>query len=146
MSNTDPTKTKQKTKNQCLPPLTLWVRIPLRLGVLDTPLCNKVSQWLAAGRWFSPGIPVSFNNKTDRHDITEIVLKVALSIYPYLNGWLYWITDRNEIFVYNNLFLNVYVFAKQYFDCNTSSIPRKLQSEKIRRQSDTGVKMVAIKT
>jgi hypothetical protein len=25
------------------------------------------------------GIPVSFTNKTDRHDITEILLKLALS-------------------------------------------------------------------
>jgi len=31
------------------------------------------------GLWFSPGTPVSSNNKTDRHDITEILLKVALS-------------------------------------------------------------------
>ena len=29
---------------------------------------------------FSPGTPVSSTNKTDRHDITEILLKVALSI------------------------------------------------------------------
>jgi hypothetical protein len=29
-------------------------------------------------RWFSPGLPVSSTNKTDRHDITEILLKVAL--------------------------------------------------------------------
>ena len=36
-------------------PLTLWIWIPLRRGVLDTTLCNKVSQWLATGQWFSPG-------------------------------------------------------------------------------------------
>ena len=32
------------------------------------------------GQWFSPCTPVSFTNKTDRHDIhvTEILLKVAL--------------------------------------------------------------------
>ena len=28
---------------------------------------------------FSPGTPVSATNKTDRHDITEILLKVALN-------------------------------------------------------------------
>jgi len=28
-----------------------------------------VCQLLATGRWFSPGIPVSSNNKTDHHDI-----------------------------------------------------------------------------
>jgi hypothetical protein len=31
------------------------------------------------GQWFSPGTPVSFTNKTDHHDITEILLKVALN-------------------------------------------------------------------
>ena len=51
-------------------------------GVLDTTLCDKVCQGLATGRWFSPGIPVSFTNKTDRHDITEILLKVALNTIP----------------------------------------------------------------
>jgi hypothetical protein len=51
----------------------------LRRGVLDTTLCDQVCQWLAAGRWFSPDIPVSSTNKTDRHDITEILLKVALN-------------------------------------------------------------------
>ena len=30
-------------------------------------------------QWFSLGTPVSSNNKTDRHDITEILLKVALN-------------------------------------------------------------------
>jgi hypothetical protein len=36
-------------------------------------------QLLAVGGRFSPGIPVSLTNKTDRHDITEILLKVALN-------------------------------------------------------------------
>jgi len=39
---------------------------------------GKVCQWLAAGGWFSSGTPVSSTNKTDHHDITEILLKVAL--------------------------------------------------------------------
>jgi hypothetical protein len=30
-------------------------------------------------RWFSPGTSVSFINKTDRHNITDISLKVALN-------------------------------------------------------------------
>ena len=33
----------------------------------------------ATGRWFSLGPPVSSINKTDRNDITEILLKVALN-------------------------------------------------------------------
>jgi hypothetical protein len=32
-----------------------------------------------AGRWFSPGTPISSTNETNLHDITEILLKVALN-------------------------------------------------------------------
>ena len=64
------------TCNQCLSPLTiLWVQIPLRRGVLDTTLCDKVCQWFAAGRWFSPGSPFSSTNKTGRSDIIWIFNK-----------------------------------------------------------------------
>jgi hypothetical protein len=31
------------------------------------------------GQWFSPDTPVSSTNNTDRHDIAEILLKVALN-------------------------------------------------------------------
>ena len=48
-------------------------------GVLDITLCDKVRQLLEAGRWFSTGPPISSTNKTDSHDITEILLKVALN-------------------------------------------------------------------
>ena len=47
-------------------------------GVLDTTLCDKVYQLLAQGRWFSPGTPASSTTKSGRHDIAEILLKVAL--------------------------------------------------------------------
>jgi hypothetical protein len=40
------------------------------------------------GGWFSPGTPVSSTNKTDRHDITEIVLKMALSTIYHTILWL----------------------------------------------------------
>jgi len=45
----------------------------------DTTLFDKVWQWLMAGRWFTPGTLISSTNKTDRHDITEILLKEALN-------------------------------------------------------------------
>jgi hypothetical protein len=57
--------------------LMLWLRIPIRARC--TTLCDKVCQWLAAGQWFSLGSPVSSTNKTDRHDISEILLKVSLN-------------------------------------------------------------------
>ena len=61
----------------------LWEknRNPLKstAEILDATLCDKVCQWLVTGWWFSPGTPVSFTNKTDCHDMTEILLKVALN-------------------------------------------------------------------
>ena len=62
--------------NQCLTPLTLWVRTPLRRG-------DRVFQWLTADRCSSPGTTVSSTNKTECHDITEILLKVALSTITF---------------------------------------------------------------
>jgi hypothetical protein len=40
---------------------------------------DKVYQLLSHGQWFSPGTPVSSTTKTGRHEITEILLKVALN-------------------------------------------------------------------
>jgi hypothetical protein len=47
-------------------------------GSLDTTLCDKVCQWLATDRWFSPDTPVFSTNTTDRHDIAEILWKKHL--------------------------------------------------------------------
>ena len=49
------------------------------LVLLDTTLCDKICHYLATGQLFSPGTPVSSTNKTDHHEITEILLKVALN-------------------------------------------------------------------
>ena len=59
-----------------------WVRIQFcklqkeytRLAVAS----DKVYQLLAQGRWFTPGTPASSATKIGRHDIAEILLKVAL--------------------------------------------------------------------
>ena len=98
--------------NQCLSPLKLWVQTHSWRAVLDTTLSDKVCQWLATGLWFSP---VSSTNKTDCHDITEILLRVALNIinpnahiympeigllkdHPCQSGSIWW-----SINVYTNL-------------------------------------------
>ena len=63
-------------------------------GVLDTILCDKVCYWVATGWGFPPGTPISFTNKTDIHDINELLLKVALTtIYPNPNpiyNFMWW--------------------------------------------------------
>ena len=62
----------------------------------------KVCQGLSTCQWFSPATPVYSTNKTDRHNITEILLKVTLNaislnqptiVYKIFNiskgsGWL----------------------------------------------------------
>jgi hypothetical protein len=60
-------------------PVSFCVFTNRKLSVLDTTLCDKVCQWFASGRWFSTSAQVSSTNITDRHDITEILLKVALN-------------------------------------------------------------------
>ena len=39
---------------------------------------DKDNQLLAQGRWFSPRTPASSTTKSGRHDIAEILLKLAL--------------------------------------------------------------------
>jgi len=48
----------------------------LRMVVIS----NHVDGCEAYFNRFSTGIPISFTNKTDRHDIAEILLKVVLNI------------------------------------------------------------------
>jgi hypothetical protein len=46
---------------------------------------DKVYQLLAHGRWLSPGTRDSSTTKTGRHDIAEILLKVALNTINLIN-------------------------------------------------------------
>jgi hypothetical protein len=59
--------------------LMWWVRISIRTRC--TALYDKVFLWLATARWFSPGPTVCSTNKTDHHDITEILLKRSVSYW-----------------------------------------------------------------
>ena len=73
--------------NQWLLTLTLCFWTPLRRGVLEYNFnflyVTKFFLWLTVGWWFSPNTLVSSTNKPDRHDITEILLKVALNTINY---------------------------------------------------------------
>jgi hypothetical protein len=58
----------------------------------STTLCDKVCQWLATGQWFSLSTPVSSTNKTGRHDVNEILLKVALNPINQSKPSIFWIS------------------------------------------------------
>jgi hypothetical protein len=73
--------------------LTINVQTPLKnrswreVYSIQPYVIKFVSELRQVGAWFSPGIPVSSTNKTDRHDMTEILSKVALNtINPNHNG------------------------------------------------------------
>jgi len=64
-----------KSKNIKFWPKSIIYHVMLfsQRGVLDTTLCDKVCQWLAAVLWFSPSTPIFPKNKTDHQDIAEIL-------------------------------------------------------------------------
>jgi hypothetical protein len=67
--NTIKQATNKTSIGWCLSPLTLFVRIPLERGVLDTTLCDKVCQGQVCGF-----LRFSSTNKTDRNDIMKYCL------------------------------------------------------------------------
>ena len=65
---------------------TAWVRARLcKLQKGCTRLADKSYQLLGHGRWFSPDTPASSTTKTGRHDVAEILLKVALKHLKSIN-------------------------------------------------------------
>ena len=76
----------------------------------NTTVCDKVCQWPMTGQWFTPGTPVSSTNKTDCHDITEILLTVALNIITlnHMLKILYMISQSSDIY---------FLCHWQYFHC-----------------------------
>ena len=68
----------------------LWVQIPFRRGVLVTTLCDSLTVTCGRSVVFS-------TNKTDCHDITEILLKMALNTIT-LTPVLYHLTSGNVLY------------------------------------------------
>jgi hypothetical protein len=60
---------------------------------------DQAYQLLAHGWWFSPGSPASSTTKTGRHDIVEILLKVALSTINQIK----YSTYSNQVDIYIKL-------------------------------------------
>ena len=64
-------------------------------GVLDITLYDKIYQWLMAGEWFSS---VSSTNKSDCHNINEILLKVTS--FHVFSVSLFWRWNDVHCFIY----------------------------------------------
>ena len=85
--------------NQCLSPLMLWVQISIRARCTTS--------------WFSRGSPDSSSNETDHHDITEIVLKVALNTIKQTKFQKRIMSTKVDI----NILLGVFYNLKIMFSC-----------------------------
>jgi hypothetical protein len=117
------------TCNQCLSPLKLWVRIPLRHGVLDTILYDKFCQWLPPGQWFSAGTPVSSTNKK----LTTLVVIGTGYMCSYTSNY-HTITTSIQFLNYYNILPEVHMLPSNFIysftvwfidfniDCNCSSL------------------------
>jgi hypothetical protein len=98
--------------NQYLLPPMFWVRTPF---ILDTTLCDKVCQWLAKYRWLSLGTLVSSINKTDRHNITEICLKVALNTTSQTKELLHFkVRAFDFLIVFQSILYNVCIKSNTF--------------------------------
>ena len=91
---------------------------------------DKVYQLLDHDRWLSPGTPASSTTKTGRHDIAEILLKVALNTINQsisLKMPYFWkITDLAEILLKVMLNTKKKFKIKSIIDITLDFISRKL--------------------
>ena len=64
--------------------------------------CKPYNQLLAHGRWLSPDTPASSTTKSGRHDIAEILLKLALKHQKSIKQTIYcfciWLNEHDLIY------------------------------------------------
>ena len=90
-------------------PITTKVRIPhMTRCTRYNNVITFVSDLRQVGRWFSPGTLVSSTNKTDRHDIAEILLFSFNTLIP-LYECIYWRFCIQLRFVVRMYFLDILV-------------------------------------
>ena len=66
-------------------PSLSWSYLSWIYNYLYKQCLSPLKLWLVTNLWFSPCTLVSSTNKTDRHDITEILLKVTLHTIALTN-------------------------------------------------------------
>ena len=86
-------------------------------GILDTALCDEVCQWFAAGLWISLGTLVSFTNKTDCHDITEILLKVVLNTITLTLLYYHFLSQCSEFCFQHSFFFFFFILLWYKLTC-----------------------------
>jgi hypothetical protein len=79
---------------------------------------DKVYQLLGHGRWFSPDTPASSTTKTGRHDIAEILLKVALSTINQIKSF----AGNNQVLIYGYERIKVYDCASCTIELSSNSV------------------------
>jgi hypothetical protein len=62
-------------------------------------------------RWFSPGTPASSTTKTGRHDIDEILLKVALNTINQIKT-----NQMKTLFLLENLEVQLQKLNSEFYD------------------------------
>jgi hypothetical protein len=107
-------------------------------AVLDTTLYEQVCQWFATGRRLCPSTLVSSSNKTNRHDITDILLKVALNTIPYPNPK----KARNQLHRDSNILLKCYL-KRAHLSCK-DTFP--LQKRRLYKRGDNCIMKIYLNT
>ena len=77
------------------------------------------------GLWFSPGTPVSSTNKTDRNDITEILLKVVLNTINHKPSHLLTLCQSIRLYCIRLFFLLVKGLIGVLYVCDTLPYSKK---------------------
>ena len=101
------------------------------------------------GRWFSPGTPVSSTNKTDHHEITEILLKVALNTINHTLIVIYVVLCAQDLVTIHVNILSMHKHVQGLVLCaftisKTSFMGSSLISHASERQKDSTYKIIMI--
>ena len=120
----------------------MWVRArfcKLQKGCIrPAAASDKVYQLHAHDRWFSPGIPASSTTKTGRHDIAEILLKMALKHQKSINLIVLFRGERRQkLTIVWNPTVNVYKRAMIMVYLCLTNIPIQLFQGSEQRISPT---------
>ena len=92
---------------------------------------DKVCQLPAHGQRFPPGTPASSTTKTDRHDMAEILLKVALNPIQSINQLIEHHIVRSRFIYFSHfcLMLNKQNIGLLFCNYNRGGIVRVLQTQ-----------------